>query len=267
MSSEEKLREILLRDYGTIAKMASEFGNEWWRKQVCMPIFGPIAAEYPQQIGYIEAADHALGCAFPVALSDIKENDTVLDLGCASGVDSFIAAQAVGEGGKVIGLDICPELIAKAEAIALANGIQNADFLVADLAAIPLPDQSADAMISNGVFSLLPDRHAVFAEMYRVLKPGGHFLIADLCCLQPISEEIHSALKQFTGCLNGIQHISAYAEAAQSSGFLDLKHRQLRPVLIPEEVWAKHASSHAEKALFEGNGPLVAAGLFGRKPL
>lgn len=257
----QPLESVIIRDYTTIAKLANEQGREWWRKQVCLPIFAPIEAEYPLQEGYIESSNLALGCAFPVALSDISLGDKIVDLGCAAGVDSFIAAHRVGQNGFVYGFDLTPELIEIANSISMENSINNIAFQVADISNLPLENESCDAAFSNGVFSLLSNRKQVFSEIFRILKPGGHFLIADLTSKNSLPEDLHSKLMSITGCINGISSIQGYIEDAQAAGFEAIELRYERVVLVPESE-LKH-NQWAE--IMKGEGPLRAIGLFGRK--
>lgn len=219
--------------YGKIVSQTEQNGPEWQRTQICKPIFSPIADLYPQKMGYEEEANLGLGCGFPVETAQIQAGETVLDLGCAAGIDSFLARAAVGESGRVIGIDLTPELVQRATSIAQKRGFQNTEFRCADIEYLPIPGQSVDVVISNGVFSLLSDRKRVFQEIKRVLKPGGRFCVFDLVRKTDLpAAEIEQVL-QFTGCLNGIFHAQEYLEGIAAAGLEGGRIVSERAVLIP----------------------------------
>ncbi len=251
-STPDATKATIQREYGNIVQLTDTYGVDWQRDHICKPIFEPIAAIYPQQSGYLDGANLGLGCGFPVAHAEVKSGETVLDLGCAAGIDSFIARAAVGADGQVIGLDITPELVARATHLAEKQGFNNVRFHCADIENLPLPDASVDVIISNGVFSLLPHRRGVFQEMYRVLRPGGRFCICDLVRKADIPENILEQVLQFTGCLNGIFHVQAYLDDITVAGFPAAVAVSERNVPVPV----------GEGALYEG---LYAVGIVGRK--
>ena len=219
--------------YGKIVSQTEQNGPEWQRTQICKPIFSPIADLYPQKMGYEEEANLGLGCGFPVETAQIQAGETVLDLGCAAGIDSFLARAAVGESGRVIGIDLTPELVQRATSIAQKRGFQNMEFRCADIEYLPIPDQSVDVVISNGVFSLLSDRKRVFREIKRVLKPGGRFCVFDLVRKTDLPAAEMEQVLQFTGCLNGIFHAQEYLEGIAAAGFEGGRVVSERAVLIP----------------------------------
>jgi arsenite methyltransferase len=153
-----------------------------------------LLAEVPDS-----AAESFAGVANPFSLGALEPGERVLDLGCGAGTDSLVAAQMVGPEGRVTGIDMTPEMLAKARASAAAMGVENAEFLEGEAEALPFRDGSFDVVISNGVIDLIPDKDAVFSELYRVLVPGGRLQIADVTIQQPVSEEGRRNIDLWTG--------------------------------------------------------------------
>ena len=160
-----------------------------------------------------------LGCGNPVAFSKIKEGDTVLDLGSGAGIDCFLAAEKVGEKGKVIGIDMTKEMIEKAESNAKKRGYKNIEFILGDVEKLPLKDDSIDIIITNCVINLTPDKAKTFKEAYRVLKPGGRIYLSDIVLLQELSEEQKNNKDLLAGCVAGALLREDYLNKIQEAGF------------------------------------------------
>ena len=240
-STSDATKATIQREYGHIVQLTNTHGVDWQRDHICKPIFDPIADLYPQQRGYLDEANLGLGCDFPVAHAQVQANETVLDLGCAAGVDSFIARAAVGGGGQVIGIDITHELVARGTQIAKNQGFTNVQFICADVEDLPLLDASVDVIISNGVFSLLSNRLRVFQEMHRVLRPGGRFCVCDLVRKEELPAAMWEQVLQFTGCLNGIFHVQQYMDDIATVGFQEAGIVSERNVPMPigdDELYA-----------------------------
>ena len=244
------VKNKVVDDYNGIAQQAEDLGLEAWRKHVCLPIYAPIEAEYRATKGYFEGANLGLGCGFPVKYADLKMGDSVLDLGCAAGIDSFIAAAKVGQTGRVQGLDLSPLLIEKAWQNARLQGLENVHFTVGDMENMPFDAEQFNTIISNGVFSLMTDKLRVFKEMYRVLKPNGGFCISDLLRDTDFSETMLLEILELTGCFNGISLIQDYIFLMQKTGFKNIKIVATRGVEIPDLLLDKYFSE-AEKMVFK----------------
>ena len=145
------------------------------------------------------AVESFAGVANPFSLGRIEAGERVLDVGCGAGTDSLVAAQMVGPTGRVVGLDMTPEMLAKARAAAAATDVGNVEFVEGDAEEMPFPDASFDVVISNGVIDLIPDKDAVFSEILRVLEPGGRAQIADVTIQNPVSEEGRRNIDLWTG--------------------------------------------------------------------
>jgi ubiquinone/menaquinone biosynthesis C-methylase UbiE len=170
-----------------------------------------------------EGANLGLGCGNPVALASLKEGETVLDLGSGAGFDCFLAAKKVGKSGKVIGVDMTPEMIDKARENARKSGFSNVEFRLGEIENLPVADNSVNAIISNCVINLAPDKKRVFKEAFRVLKPRGRVMVSDIVLTQPIPEIIKNSVEAYVGCIAGASLESDYLAAIKEAGFQDIK--------------------------------------------
>jgi SAM-dependent methyltransferase len=157
--------------------------------------------DYPQELAKVPeaAAESFAGVANPFSLGRLEPGEQVADLGCGAGTDSLVAAQMVGPDGHVTGIDMTPEMLAKARAAADELEVENADFVEGEIEHLPFADESIDVVISNGVIDLVPDKDAVFAEIFRVLRPGGRMQLADVTIQNPVSEEGRRNIDLWTG--------------------------------------------------------------------
>jgi arsenite methyltransferase len=157
--------------------------------------------EYPPELGRVPdtAVESFAGVANPFSLGRLAAGERVLDLGCGAGTDSLVAAQMVGSSGSVVGIDMTPAMLAKARRAAAELGVTNADFVEGEVESLPFPDDSFDVVISNGVIDLVPDKDAVYSEIYRVLAPGGRIQIADVTIQNPVSAEGRRNIDLWTG--------------------------------------------------------------------
>jgi len=153
----------------------------------------------------------------------LKEGETVLDLGAGAGFDCFLAANKVGKKGKIIGVDMTPEMVEKARENAEKSGADNVEFRLGEIENLPVADNSVDAVISNCVINLAPDKRRVFIEAYRVLKPGGRLMISDIVLLNELPEEIRNSIEAYVGCVSGAVLKEEYLKAIKEAGFQDVK--------------------------------------------
>jgi SAM-dependent methyltransferase len=170
-----------------------------------------------------EGANLGLGCGNPTALATLKEGETVLDLGSGAGFDCFLAANIVGEGGRVIGVDMTPEMIDKARSNARSGGYANVEFRLGELEHLPAADNSVDVVISNCVINLTPDKGAIFNEAFRVLKPGGRIAVSDIVVLKELPDAVQQSVAAYVGCLSGAILKDAYLQAIRDAGFEDVR--------------------------------------------
>ncbi|MFZ2414124.1 MAG: arsenite methyltransferase, partial [Candidatus Cryosericum sp.] len=223
---DKKIKEIVKDKYGKIAA-----GSGCGCGSGCQPMPDGSVEDISKGLGYSEAdlaavpegANLGLGCGNPLAFAALKEGDVVLDLGSGAGFDSFLAARKVGTTGKVIGVDMTPAMIAKATANAKSGGYDNVEFLLGDIEALPLPDDSVDMAISNCVINLAPDKERVFKELYRVLRPGGRFMVSDLVLLKELPEKVRTDVEAYVGCVAGAILKDQYLAVIRAAGFDDVR--------------------------------------------
>jgi len=180
-----------------------------------------------------EGANLGLGCGNPVALASLQEGETVLDLGSGAGFDCFLAANKVGEKGKIIGVDMTLEMVARARENALKGDYNNVEFRLAEIENLPVADASVDVVISNCVINLSPDKKRVFNEVFRVLKPGGRLMVSDIVLLKPLPDAIKNSVEAYVGCIAGAALKDEYLGAMEVAGFRDI--RVLGEAIVPVE--------------------------------
>lgn len=173
-------------------------------------------------LSVVGGADLGLGCGLPTQDAGIKPGDTVLDLGSGAGIDVFLAARAVGPQGKVIGVDMTPEMIAKAWDNAVRGGYTNVDFRLGEIEDLPIDNASVDVVLSNCVINLVPDKARVFTEIHRVLKPGGRFSISDMVTHGEVPQDIREDMALWAGCVAGALDRDDYLEIVRQADFIDL---------------------------------------------
>lgn len=186
--------------------------------------------EIGRQIGYSpeelaavpEGANLGLGCGNPVALAELREGETVVDLGSGAGFDCFLAAQRVGPTGRVIGVDMTPEMIAKARSHAEEGGYTNVEFREGDIESLPLEDDSADTVISNCVLNLIPNKAQAFREIFRVLRPGGRLTVSDIVLLRELPEAVRRHPEAYASCIGGAIAKEEYLRLLRQAGFKNI---------------------------------------------
>jgi arsenite methyltransferase len=166
-----------------------------------------------------EGANLGLGCGNPVALAAIKEGDVVLDLGSGAGVDCFLAANIVGEKGRVIGVDMTPEMVDKARENAWNNSYRNVEFRLGEIENLPVDNSAVDVIISNCVINLSTDKPRIFQEAYRVLKPGGMLMVSDMALLEDLPDYVHNSIEAYVRCVGGATRKDQYLNAIKQAGF------------------------------------------------
>jgi arsenite methyltransferase len=167
-------------------------------------------------------ADLGLGSGNPLAIADIQPGETVVDLGSGGGIDCFLAANAVGDDGVVIGIDMTPEMVSRARANAEEGGYSNVDFRLGEIENLPVADNSADVIMSNCVINLSPDKASVYGEAFRVLKSGGRVAISDIVTMVDLPDEVRGDLDQYAACVSGAASINELKEILTSAGFKDI---------------------------------------------
>jgi len=188
-----------------------------------------------------EGSNLGLGCGNPIALASLKEGETVLDLGSGGGFDCFLAADRVGKKGKVIGVDMTPEMLGKARENADKDGYDNVEFRLGEIEALPAADNSVDVVISNCVINLSPDKLKVFQEAYRVLKPGGRLMVSDIVLLGELPDSVINSMEAYAGCVSGAMMRDEYLETIRTAGFRDVKVEG--ETTVTAELWEIESSN------------------------
>ena len=223
----EEVRKVVRDGYAQIAKR----GSSCCALQSSCCSTANMATEISKKIGYTEediqsvpeGANLGLGCGNPVALASLKEGEVVLDLGSGAGFDCFLAANRVGKGGKVIGVDMTPEMIDKARENLNRGNYDNVEFRLGEIENIPVADNSVDVIISNCVINLSPDKRRVFKEAFRVLKPGGRLMVSDIVLTKELPNFIKNSLEAYVGCLSGAIMQEEYLDVMREAGFREIK--------------------------------------------
>lgn len=225
-----------------------------------------IGEVYQKLPGYQPGADLGLGCGLPTELAQIKEGDTVIDLGSGAGNDVFVARRVVGEKGKVIGVDMTPEMVEKARANNRKLGFQNVSFVLGEIEALPVPDNTADIVVSNCVLNLVPDKQKAFQEIYRTLKHGGHFNVSDIVLNGDLPEKLRAEAELYVGCVAGAIQREQYLGFIRQAGFKNIKIQKEREVKIPEEVLLKFLTEQELKTLEKPGIGIYSVTVWGEKP-
>jgi arsenite methyltransferase len=219
--SDQKLKDVIKDRYGKIARGEVTF---------CCPSCGPTTTDQCLAVGYTaedlrlvpEMAILGVGCGNPTALAALEDGETVVDLGSGAGIDVFLAAKKVGEHGRVIGVDMTEDMVAKGKHLAREHGFGNVEFRLGDIEHLPVDSASVDVIISNCVINLTADKLASFKEIHRVLKFGGRILIADLVTAGELPPDVRASAAAWADCLAGAMAREAYLETIRNAGFTEV---------------------------------------------
>jgi SAM-dependent methyltransferase len=276
----ERLKELVREKYAQIAREAPKPGSSpavRASSSCCGPAAGPCccapAAEpsastyYSQDIagikeayekldGHMDEADLGLGCGLPTEHAGLAPGQTVVDLGSGAGNDVFIARSVVGETGRVIGVDMTPEMIDKARANAERRGFKNVEFRLGDIEALPVDDAAADVVVSNCVLNLVPDKRLAFAEIFRVLKPGGRFCVSDIVLKGELPAKLREVAELYVGCVAGALDAEEYLAIIHETGFAAIDIKVAKRLDLPDEYILKYIGAE-ELAAYRASGAAV----------
>ena len=241
-----KIKEMVRQKYNEIALQDKETNQS----SCCgsggcsTEVYRIMSEEYNELDGYNPDADLGLGCGLPTRYAKIRKGDTVIDLGSGAGNDCFVARAETGETGKLIGIDFTPAMIANARKHAETRGFNNVEFREGDIENMPVSDEVADVIVSNCVLNLVPDKRAVFADIYRVLKPGGHFSISDIVLTSNLPEKIKSAAEMYAGCVASAIDKTEYLGYVAEAGFTNVILQKQKPIIVPDDILKRYLSDN-----------------------
>jgi len=256
----QKYAEIALQDKATNQSSCCGAGG------CSTEVYNIMSEDYNDLDGYHPDADLGLGCGLPTQFAKIKKGDVVIDLGSGAGNDAFIARHETGETGKVIGIDFTPAMIERARQNAELRGYMNVEFRQGDIEKMPVTANTADVIVSNCVLNLVPDKGGVFKEIFRVLKPGGHFSISDIVLEGELPQPIKEAAEMYAGCVAGAIQKQAYTELIKSSGFTNINIQKDKAIIIPDDIMGNYLSAEEIAAFKQSDTGIRSITLYAEKP-
>jgi arsenite methyltransferase len=268
MKTEAEIKELVRQKYGEIA-LQDKTTNE---SSCCgaggcsTEVYNIMTDDYSNMEGYNPDADLGLGCGLPTQFAVIKKGDVVIDLGSGAGNDCFVARAETGESGKVIGIDFTEAMINKARANAEKLGFNNVEFRQGDIENMPVTSNIADVVVSNCVLNLVPNKHNVFKEIFRVLKPGGHFSISDVVLSGVLPDKIKNAAEMYAGCVSGAIQKETYLELIEINGFKNMTIQKEKPIIIPDDILQNYLNAEEIAAFKSGNTGIYSISVYAQKP-
>ena len=269
MKTQDQVKELVRQKYSEIALQSKETNQSSCCGSGCCSteVYNIMADDYTQLEGYNPDADLGLGCGLPTQFAKIKKGDVVIDLGSGAGNDAFIARHETGEAGKVIGIDFTPAMIERARQNAEVRGFNNVEFRQGDIEKMPVTANIADVIVSNCVLNLVPNKDGVIKEIYRVLKPGGHFSISDIVLEGELPEEIKDAAEMYAGCVAGAIQKQVYLELIEANGFKNITVQKDKPIIIPDDMLSQYLSTEQIAAFKQSGTGIRSVTVYAEKPM
>ena len=229
-------------------------------------VYNIMMDDYSEVEGYNKEADLGLGCGLPTEFAHINKGDTVIDLGSGAGNDCFVARHEAGETGKVIGIDFTEAMINKARKNAEKMGYNNVEFRFGDIDDMPVSDNVADVIVSNCVLNLVPDKEKVIKEIYRVLKPGGHFSISDIVLVGDLPEALKKDAEMYAGCVAGAIQKSEYLGYIEALGFTNITLQEEKMITIPDDILINYLTPEEMEDIESKNMGIFSITVYAEKP-
>jgi arsenite methyltransferase len=268
MENAKEMKELVKQKYSEIALQNKEANTS----SCCgaggcsTEVYNIMTDDYNEVSGYNADADLGLGCGLPTQFAKIKKGDLVIDLGSGAGNDAFVARSEVGDAGKVIGIDFTPAMIDKARKNAEKLGYHNIEFRQGDIEEMPVTSDLADVVVSNCVLNLVPNKNEVIKEIYRVLKPGGHFSISDIVLIGELPEALREAAEMYAGCVSGAIQKSDYLDMISINGFVDVAVQKEKSITIPNDILSRYLSDDEIHTFRNGQTGIFSVTVFAKKP-
>ena len=267
MKNETEIKELVREKYSQIASQSNkQNASSCCGATGCGDVYNIMADDYTKLDGYNPDADLGLGCGLPTEFAKIKTGDTVVDLGSGAGNDAFIARRIVGEAGRVIGIDITEKMIELAKNNAAKLGYKNVEFRQGDIDSMPLFSNKADVVVSNCVLNLVPNKHKVFDEIFRILRPGGHFSISDIVIDGELPSRWKEIAELYAGCVSGAIQKSEYLAIIEEAGFTNITLQKDKTIVIPDEILAEYLNQEEIDEYKKGKVRITSITVYADKP-
>src|SRR4051812_37542616 len=269
METQEQVKELVRQKYSEIALQDKETNQSSCCGSGCCSteVYNIMADDYTALEGYNADADLGLGCGLPTQFAKIKKGDVVIDLGSGAGNDAFIARNEAGETGKVIGIDFTPAMIERARQNNEVRGYNNVEFRQGDIEKMPVTSNAADVIVSNCVLNLVPDKDRVIKEIYRVLKPGGHFSISDVVLEGQLPKQIKEAAEMYAGCVAGAIQKQVYLDLIEANGFKNITVQKDKAIIIPDDILSQYLSAEQIAAFKKSGTGIRSITVYAEKPV
>ncbi len=270
-SQEKDLKKVVREKYAEISRQSKQ-ENETsccGTGSCCTIDYAVFAEDYSKMKGYNPDADLGLGCGLPTEFAQIKEGDTVVDLGSGAGNDCFIASELAGPNGRIIGIDMTPEMIEKANLNAdklFPVNRGNIQFRLGEIENIPIAANQADVVVSNCVFNLVPNKLKAFEETYRILRPGGHFSISDVVVKGDLPDKLRQDAEMYAGCVSGAILLDAYLENIRNAGFTSITLQKERAIELPGEILDRYLNAQEKAAFGTESTGIFSVTVYAEKP-
>jgi arsenite methyltransferase len=267
-ATENELKEIVRQKYSQIALQDKDTNQASCCGSGCCSteVYNIMTDDYTQIEGYAADADLGLGCGLPTQFAKIKKGDVLIDLGSGAGNDAFIARSECGETGKVIGIDFTEAMIDKARANAEKLAFHNVEFRFGDIEKMPVTANIADVIVSNCVLNLVPNKDAVIKEIYRVLKPGGHFSISDVVLIGNLPDALRKGAEMYAGCVTGAIQKDVYLELINHNGFKNVTVQKEKAIIIPDDILSNYMDIKEIQSFKTGDTGIFSITVFAQKP-
>ncbi|MBS1510929.1 MAG: arsenite methyltransferase [Bacteroidetes bacterium] len=270
MNNDSQLKELVKEKYAAIAaqSQAQNATSCCGATSSCCgdDVYNIMADDYTKLAGYNPDADLGLGCGLPTEHAKIKPGDIVIDLGSGAGNDAFIARRITGETGKVVGIDFTEAMINKARANAEKLGLNNVEFRLGDIDDMPVTSNYANVIVSNCVLNLVPNKYKVISEIFRVLKPGGHFSISDIVLEGELPAKWKEVAELYAGCVSGAIQKQVYLEIIEQAGFTNITIQKDKPIIIPDNILANYLSPEEIQTYKNGKVKITSITVYAEKP-
>ena len=268
IKSEAELKQVVKERYAKIAEQgkAENAASCCGATVPSNKVYNIMMDDYSKVEGYVSDSDLGLGCGLPTQFAKISKGDTVIDLGSGAGNDCFVARHETGLEGKVIGIDFTPTMIQKARQNAEKLGYNNIEFREGDIDNMPVSDNTADVIVSNCVLNLVPNKQKVIAEIFRVLKPGGHFSISDIVLVGQLPSALKEDAEMYAGCVAGAIQQNDYLKQIRDAGFQNIIVQKEKPIVIPDDILSKYLPQNELIQFNKGDTGIFSISVYAEKP-